>query len=35
VAIKIMNGDMDEGEKKLIMTEVDALQGLQHPNVIN
>ena len=35
VAIKIMNGDMDESEKKLIMTEVDALQGLENINIIN
>lgn len=35
VAIKIMNGDMDETEKKLILTEVGALQGLQHVNIIN
>ena len=35
VAIKIMNGDMDDSEKKLIMTEVEALQGLEHPNIIN
>ena len=35
VAIKVMNGDMDEGEKKLIMTEVEALQGLKHANIIN
>lgn len=34
VAIKIMNQNMSEQDKKLVMTEVEALQGLLHENII-
>jgi BR serine/threonine kinase len=34
VAIKIMHQNMSEQDKKLVMTEVQALQGLKHDNII-
>jgi serine/threonine protein kinase len=34
VAIKVMNQNMSEQDKKLVMTEVEALQGLLHENII-
>lgn len=34
VAIKVMHQNMSEQDKKLVMTEVQALQGLIHENII-
>merc|ERR1712166_987893 len=34
VAIKIMNDNMDEEEKQLLVTEVEAMSKLSHSNVI-
>ena len=34
VAIKVMHQNMSEQDKKLVMTEVEALQGLKHQNII-
>jgi len=35
VAIKILNGDMDEKMKELVMTEVEAMSKLNHINIIS
>jgi serine/threonine protein kinase len=35
VAIKIMHSNMSEHDKKLVMTEVQALQGLKNENIIS
>ena len=34
-AIKIMNPDMDEQATKLVMTEMDTMAKLEHPNVLS
>ena len=34
VAIKVMHQNMSEQDKKLVMTEVEALQGLKQENII-
>lgn len=34
VAIKIMNSDLDESMQQLVLTEVQAMMKLQHPNII-
>ena len=35
VAIKIMNQDMNANDLQLIKTEVEALQGLKHANIVD
>lgn len=34
VAVKILNGDMSENDKKMITDEVEALQAFKHKNVL-
>lgn len=34
-AVKIMNDDMDDGSTKLVMTEMEAMSKLAHPNVLS
>lgn len=34
VAVKIMNDDLDEEDLELVMNEVEAIQSIDHPNVI-
>ena len=35
VAVKMMNHDLAKDEKKLLLSEVEAMSKIQHPNIVN